>query len=220
MLVPMRAAPMQVTRRFGDFEALHRLLHVEQRGLIIPPLPPKAFLGEANLGESFLHQRRADLQAFLRALVAHPSLQVGREGGREGGGGGANLGDSSCIRGVGIEREGRVGGGEEGWRDPFHVPHPALPIHPSRLSPRSPSQKSEALRLFLLQPGDLNNNPAWLHLGAPPAGLPAATAAGKREREGERFFNASLLTHTHTHTQRTLSLGISASVLSPRIKPA
>eukprot|EP00955_Chlamydomonas_euryale_P084180 363933-Chlamydomonas_euryale.AAC.1 len=87
-------------------QTLHKLLHAEFRGCFIPPLPPKSII--ENSAEEFLRLRRADLQAYLRAIVGHPEL-----------------------------------------------------VH------------SQALAVFLLQPGGLHRNPAWIGL-VMPAGQHAA----------------------------------------------
>ncbi|KXZ56206.1 hypothetical protein GPECTOR_1g179 [Gonium pectorale] len=80
-------------------QALHKIIKLQYRGYIIPPLPEKSFL-DAKLGhDDFLRLRRADLQAFIRGIVAHHALR-----------------------------------------------------------------ESEAVRLFLLQPGELQYNPAWIAL--------------------------------------------------------
>ncbi|GAX75390.1 hypothetical protein CEUSTIGMA_g2834.t1 [Chlamydomonas eustigma] len=92
---------MEVRRRFSEFDGLHRMLHAEFRGCFIPPLPQKSFIDHKLANEEFLRLRRSDLQAFLRAIMAHPMLQ-----------------------------------------------------------------QSEATRVFMLQPGDLAHNPAWLSLHA------------------------------------------------------
>lgn len=97
----LEATNMEVRRRFSEFDALHKLLHAEYKGCIIPPLPAKTFILIENHSDEFLRLRRADLQAFLRGVAAHPVLQ-----------------------------------------------------------------QSELLRVFLLQPGDLARNPAWLNLAS------------------------------------------------------
>uniref|UniRef100_A0A6U2HTY4 PX domain-containing protein n=1 Tax=Chlamydomonas euryale TaxID=1486919 RepID=A0A6U2HTY4_9CHLO len=105
-LPALRASGMEVKRRYSDFDTLHKLLHAEFRGCFIPPLPPKSII--ENSAEEFLRLRRADLQAYLRAIVGHPEL-----------------------------------------------------VH------------SQALAVFLLQPGGLHRNPAWIGL-VMPAGQHAA----------------------------------------------
>ncbi|KAG1676261.1 hypothetical protein FOA52_006479 [Chlamydomonas sp. UWO 241] len=117
-LPELLSSGMEVRRRYTDFDALHKQLHVEFRGIFVPPLPPKSLI--ENNSEEFLRLRRADLQAYLRALVAHPELVT-----------------------------------------------------------------SEALRLFILQPGPILRNPAWIALVAPSSLLPAATPSAARSTGGE-----------------------------------
>mmetsp|Transcript_38886 Transcript_38886/g.86490 ORF Transcript_38886/g.86490 Transcript_38886/m.86490 type:complete len:651 (-) Transcript_38886:1015-2967(-) len=97
------ATGMECRRRFSEFDTLHKLLHTEYRGYFIPPLPQKSFIEGKIASEDFLRLRRADLQAFLRAVAAHPVLR-----------------------------------------------------------------ESEILKVFLLQPGELSRNPAWVNLLNPP----------------------------------------------------
>ncbi|KAL6758155.1 hypothetical protein V8C86DRAFT_3025658 [Haematococcus lacustris] len=102
------AEGMEVRRRFSDFDALHKFLRAEFRGLIIPPLPEKSFLQGKMAQDEFIRLRRADLQAFLKGLTRHPVLR-----------------------------------------------------------------EAEAVKLFLLQPGELMRNPAWTYLIHPPPGARA-----------------------------------------------
>jgi len=43
------------------------------KGLIIPPLPEKKYLG--NLKEEFIDKRRAELETFLRVIATHTILK-------------------------------------------------------------------------------------------------------------------------------------------------
>lgn len=64
-----------VLRRFSDFEWLQQKLSENERykGLIIPPLPEKKYLG--NLDNSFIEKRREDLEAFLRVIATHSIIK-------------------------------------------------------------------------------------------------------------------------------------------------
>ncbi|EFJ43031.1 hypothetical protein VOLCADRAFT_96778 [Volvox carteri f. nagariensis] len=98
----LRTDGSEVRRRFSEFDALHKVVKLQYRGYIIPPLPEKSFIEAKLAHEDFLRLRRADLQAsiaFLRGIAQHPVLR-----------------------------------------------------------------ESEALKLFLLQPGELQYNPAWTAL--------------------------------------------------------
>ncbi|GLC72447.1 hypothetical protein PLESTF_001248700 [Pleodorina starrii] len=98
-LPALRTDGSEVRRRFSEFDALHKLMKLQYRGYIIPPLPEKSFIEAKLAHDDFLRLRRADLQAFLRGIAQHPALR-----------------------------------------------------------------ESEALKLFLLQPGELQYNPAWIAL--------------------------------------------------------
>ncbi|CAD7700104.1 unnamed protein product [Ostreobium quekettii] len=63
-----------VWRRFRDFEALHKVLHANHRGYFIPPLPDKNFIQAKMANADFVQMRKAELNCFLRGLVAHPFL--------------------------------------------------------------------------------------------------------------------------------------------------
>ncbi|GIL92817.1 hypothetical protein Vretimale_19222 [Volvox reticuliferus] len=95
----LRTDGSEVRRRFSEFDALHKIMKLQYRGYIIPPLPEKSFIEAKLAHEDFLRLRRADLQAFIRGIASHPTLR-----------------------------------------------------------------ESEALKLFLLQPGELQYNPAWIAL--------------------------------------------------------
>ncbi len=64
-----------MTRRFSDFEWLQKQLQDNEyyKGLIIPPLPEKKFLG--NLDNQFIDKRREDLENFLRVIGKHQRLK-------------------------------------------------------------------------------------------------------------------------------------------------
>ncbi|KAJ9505545.1 hypothetical protein QJQ45_011853 [Haematococcus lacustris] len=118
------AEGMEVRRRFSDFDALHKFLRAEFRGLIIPPLPEKSFLQGKMAQDEFIRLRRADLQAFLKGLTRHPVLR-----------------------------------------------------------------EAEAVKLFLLQPGELMRNPAWTYLIHPPPGAramrPGSSGSSLMESSGD-----------------------------------
>ena len=69
----------KVDRRFSDFEYLYNKLQemVNYRGLIIPNLPPKQYLG--SLSNDFLNQRKDGLNTFLRILTTHSTLKYDLE---------------------------------------------------------------------------------------------------------------------------------------------
>eukprot|EP00798_Chlamydomonas_sp_ICE-L_P002904 gene2904-4962_t len=120
----MIAEGMEVQRRFSEFDVFHKLLHSQHKGCFIPPLPEKSRRMEGRLGvgssshDDFMRLRRADLQAFLRAIVAHPVLI-----------------------------------------------------------------QSEALKLFLLQMGELGRNPAWLNMVEPPPSAKLSPGPCERRKE-------------------------------------
>lgn len=62
-------------RRFSDFEWLQKQLqdNDEYRGLIIPPLPEKKYLG--NLDQQFVEKRREELESFLKVVASHSTLK-------------------------------------------------------------------------------------------------------------------------------------------------
>ena len=62
-------------RRFSDYEWLHHMLsqNNDYKGLIIPPLPEKKYLG--NLDQSFIEKRKDDLENFLRVIATHNTLK-------------------------------------------------------------------------------------------------------------------------------------------------
>ncbi len=64
-----------VARRFSDFEWLQKQLQDNEmyKGLIIPPLPEKKYLG--NLDSTFIDKRREELETFLRVIALHPRLK-------------------------------------------------------------------------------------------------------------------------------------------------
>jgi len=72
-----------VTRRFRDFDWLHAQLALKFPGAIVPPLPEKHSAQVATLkvtavsqSPGWLEERRAALQRFLHALVAHPTMHT------------------------------------------------------------------------------------------------------------------------------------------------
>ncbi|KAG1676950.1 hypothetical protein FOA52_014826 [Chlamydomonas sp. UWO 241] len=74
------AASWTVTRRFKHFEALHVRLTSESlhyRNLKLAPPPKHIF----NLSQdtSFVHQRRGELDAFLRRVLTYPEVALHRE---------------------------------------------------------------------------------------------------------------------------------------------
>jgi hypothetical protein len=64
-----------VIRRFSDFEWLLKHLQDNEnyKGLIIPPLPEKKYLG--NLDSNFIEKRREELESFLRVIAIHSVLK-------------------------------------------------------------------------------------------------------------------------------------------------
>ena len=64
-----------VLRRFSDFEWLQKQLQDNDRfrGLIIPPLPEKKYLG--SLEGQFIEKRREELESFLRVVATHTILK-------------------------------------------------------------------------------------------------------------------------------------------------
>jgi hypothetical protein len=64
-----------VRRRFNDFVSLADLLTETHRGYFLHPRPDKGALEAAAAGRSeaeFVEMRRAELERYLRQLVAHP----------------------------------------------------------------------------------------------------------------------------------------------------
>lgn len=70
------AEGLEVKRRFSDFDSLHKHLKSEYRGFIVPPLPEKSFIQGKMAHDDFIRLRRADLQAFVKALTTHPILRT------------------------------------------------------------------------------------------------------------------------------------------------
>jgi sorting nexin-1/2 len=64
-----------VLRRFSDFEWLQKYFQDCERykGLIIPPLPEKKYLG--SLDNTFIEKRREELENFLRVIATHQTLK-------------------------------------------------------------------------------------------------------------------------------------------------
>ncbi|CDW80844.1 sorting nexin 3 [Stylonychia lemnae] len=62
-------------RRFTDFEWLFNQLRSNEfyKGLIVPPLPEKKYLG--NMDAQFLEKRREDLDNFLRVVSTHTTIK-------------------------------------------------------------------------------------------------------------------------------------------------
>lgn len=61
-----------VWRRYREFRALHMALSEEFPNVKLPSMPPKKFLG--TMAPEFVETRRAQLQAYARALVAIPAV--------------------------------------------------------------------------------------------------------------------------------------------------
>jgi sorting nexin-1/2 len=61
-----------VLRRYSDFLWLYTRLHKEKAGGVIPPLPEKQAV--ARFSSSFIEERRAKLEQFLRRVAVHPEL--------------------------------------------------------------------------------------------------------------------------------------------------
>ena len=66
-----------VWRRFRDFVALADHLAHSHRGYFVPPRPEKAPLAAAD--DAFVRARMASLGAYLRRLVAHPTIRRSAE---------------------------------------------------------------------------------------------------------------------------------------------
>jgi hypothetical protein len=80
--VSMPPARREVRRRYSDFAALAALLEQTRRGLFAPPCPDKGVLDGAAAGRGegeFVAARRAELERYLRRLVAHPEIGRGAE---------------------------------------------------------------------------------------------------------------------------------------------
>mmetsp|Transcript_32639 Transcript_32639/g.24105 ORF Transcript_32639/g.24105 Transcript_32639/m.24105 type:complete len:140 (+) Transcript_32639:724-1143(+) len=65
----------EVLRRFSDFEWLLGKLQENEhyKGMIIPPLPQKKYLG--NLSSEFVELRRQELETFLRVIASHAVMR-------------------------------------------------------------------------------------------------------------------------------------------------
>lgn len=61
-----------VLRRYSDFFWLYERLQLEKPGAIIPPMPEKQPVG--RFSASFVEDRRAKLERFLRRVAVHPEL--------------------------------------------------------------------------------------------------------------------------------------------------
>lgn len=61
-----------VLRRYSDFLWLYERLHKERAGAIVPPLPEKQAV--SRFSSSFIEERRAHLETFLRRIAVHPEL--------------------------------------------------------------------------------------------------------------------------------------------------
>lgn len=61
-----------VLRRYSDFLWLYERLHTERAGAIVPPVPEKQPVGRFN--QSFVEDRRQQLERFLRRVAVHPEL--------------------------------------------------------------------------------------------------------------------------------------------------
>jgi hypothetical protein len=62
---------LEVTHRYGDFEALHKSLLQECPGLNLPPLPPK---GVDGTDMAVVAMRKVELEKFLRFLLSSPEV--------------------------------------------------------------------------------------------------------------------------------------------------
>ncbi|KAL3808502.1 hypothetical protein ACHAXA_008323 [Cyclostephanos tholiformis] len=69
--------PTTANRRYSDFTWLHDRLHKERPGAIVPPLPDKQ-RGSCLFDESFIEERRHQLEVFLQRALRNPEL-VGAE---------------------------------------------------------------------------------------------------------------------------------------------
>lgn len=79
ILATFNTTGTEVRRRFSEFDALYKLLKSSYRGYFTPALPEKSFVESKFASESFLKLRTVDLQAFLRAVAAHPVLRESEE---------------------------------------------------------------------------------------------------------------------------------------------
>jgi len=61
-----------VLRRYSDFLWLYERLHKERPGSIVPPLPEKQAV--SRFSETFIEERRVNLERFLRRVAVHPEL--------------------------------------------------------------------------------------------------------------------------------------------------
>jgi len=61
-----------VLRRYSDFFWLYEHLHLERAGAVVPPVPEKQPVG--RFSPSFVEDRRANLERFLRRVAVHPEL--------------------------------------------------------------------------------------------------------------------------------------------------
>ena len=60
-------------RRYSDFAWLFERLHKERPGAIVPPLPEKQ--QTARFNETFIEERRFQLEKFLRRVICNPELK-------------------------------------------------------------------------------------------------------------------------------------------------
>jgi len=61
-----------VFRRYRDFDWLRSVLAKTFPGVFIPPLPPKKIIG--NQDDSFVHERRFDIERCLNRICQVPAL--------------------------------------------------------------------------------------------------------------------------------------------------
>lgn len=68
-----------IQRRFADYEWLHYQLSDNEnyKGLIIPPLPEKKYLG--NLDNQFIEKRKEELDNFLKVISTHQILKFDQQ---------------------------------------------------------------------------------------------------------------------------------------------
>jgi len=68
----------KVERRYSDFKWLHDILSTKIKGVIIPPIPSKYFLGRF-IEPDFVEKRRRGLEFFLNEVLRHDLLRVEQE---------------------------------------------------------------------------------------------------------------------------------------------
>lgn len=68
----------KIDRRYSDFKWLHTTLGSKIRGVIIPPIPSKDFLGRF-ISSDFIEKRRRGLEFFLIEVSRHDHLKEAKE---------------------------------------------------------------------------------------------------------------------------------------------